>query len=157
VHDGQSAVLIADAATIERLRSEGGLRSSFLRVFHSTSVLDTASPGGDAATNELDDLLESCRLVACDAALIEHTDALGVDSDLAHKYRVNFLAKLSRRRVVVLRIVEENVDGGTAAAIAWCERTAGTVAKHADRCRCEVVLVMTSEPTPSRRMRMNSP
>ncbi len=148
MHDGQSAVLIADAATIERLRSEGGLRSSFLRVFHSTSVLDTASPGGDAATNELDDLLESCRLVACDAALIEHTDALGVDSDLAHKYRVNFLAKLSRRRVVVLRIVEENVDGGTAAAIAWCERTAGTVAKHADRCRCEVVLVMTSEPTP---------
>ena len=107
MHDGQSAVLIADAATIARLLSEGGLRSSFLRVFHSTSVLDTASPRSDGARDELDDLLDSCHIVACDAALIEHTDNAGLDPDLVHKYRVNFLAKLSRRRVVVLRVAEE--------------------------------------------------
>ena len=147
MHDGQSAVLIADAATIARLLSEGGLRSSFLRVFHSTSVLDTASPRSDGARDELDDLLDSCHIVACDAALIEHTDNAGLDPDLVHKYRVNFLAKLSRRRVVVLRVVEETGVGGPA-AIAWCERTVETIAQTADHCRCEVVLVMTSEPTP---------
>lgn len=147
MHDGLSAVLIADATTIERLRSEGGLRTSFLRVFHSTSVLDTASPGGDAARGELDDLLDSYHLVACDAELIEHPDDAGFDPGLVHKYRVNFLAKLSRRRVVLLRVVEES-DDERMAAIAWCQRTAETIARHADRCRCEVVLVMTSEPMP---------
>ena len=142
--DGTASILLASAASISRLCAEGGLRSSFFAVFDSTSVLDTADAGDGGS---LDDLLRSRMLVACDRSLLSPIDDGLPDAERRRRYRANFIAKLARRRVLLLAVLDEVGDAATG-QLAECGQDSAIVAQANPHCRCEVVVVVAGETTP---------
>jgi hypothetical protein len=139
VPDGDASILLADATAIDRLRSEAGLGPSFFEVFASTSVLDTVG-GGDAGG--FDRLLGSRSVVACDRRLLDPVDADAADAELLTRYRTNFIAKLTRRRVIVLVVLEDTASS-VSAGLEACRRDLELLAGTGPPGHCEIVLVAT--------------
>jgi hypothetical protein len=142
VHDGIATILLADSTAIERLICEGGLRSSFLGFFRSSSVLDTAASARADAARDLDRLLATCPLVACDQRLIDPVDDTSPNAAALTKYRVNFLGKLSRRRLMWLAVLEGEKQQQLA-TVDQCRKAASTLAGADPYCMCEVIVVAT--------------
>jgi hypothetical protein len=145
VPDGNASILLASATSITRLCAEGGLRPSFFAVFDSTSVLDTADAGDGGS---LDDLLRSRMLVACDRSLLSLIDDALPDADRRSRYRANFIAKLARRRVLLLAVLGEEREGNED-QLASCRRDSIIVTEANPHCRCEVVVVVAGDTTPT--------
>ncbi len=141
--DGSASILLASASAIDRLRLEGGLRASFFAIFRAHSLLDTV--GGDGGG--LDYMLASHRLVACDRSLIAPVDDATPDAARLRLYYANFVAKLARRRLLLLVVLNEDATAA-ACAINECRRDAALLSEAHPHCSCEVVVVATGAITP---------
>lgn len=139
--DGDASILLADASALDRLSAEAGLSSSFFEAFASTTPLHTVG-GGDAGG--FDRLLASRAVVACDRRLVDPVDSAAVDADRLARYRANFIAKLARRRVIVLAVLQDAGDAGKAALEA-CRRDVGLLVGAGAPGYCEIILVATGD------------
>lgn len=142
VPDGSASILLASASAIDRLRLEGGLRASFFAIFRAHSLLDTV--GGDGG---LDHMLASRRLVACDRSLIAPVDDATPDAARLRLYYANFVAKLARRRLLLLVVLDEDATAA-ACALDECRRDATLLGDAHPHCNCEVIVVATGAITP---------
>ena len=137
--NGAASILLASASAIERLRAEGGLQPSFFSVFHSKSVLDTAGAG-------LDNVLHAHSLVACDRTLVTEIDATSPETVRLNLYRSNFIAKLARRRLLLLVVLEDE-PAGRDSSLENCVRDATLLRDAHPHSNCEVIVVATGDMT----------
>lgn len=137
--DGSASILLANTSAIDRLRIEGGLKTSFLAVFQANSLLDTVG-GGDRGG--LEHMLASRPLVACDRILIAPIDDANPDAARLKLYYTNFVAKLARRRLLLLVVLDD--DAATAAlSLGECLSDAARLGEAHPHCNCEVIVVAT--------------
>lgn len=142
--DGPASILLASDSAIERLRLEGGLKASFFAIFQAHSLLDTVSGGGGGG---FDDMLVSRRLVACDRSLVAPIGDATPNAARLRLYYANFVAKLARRRLFVLVVLDDDAKDATS-ALDECRRDAALLGEAHPHCNCEVVVVATGVITP---------
>ncbi len=99
-----ATVLIAEAADVERILTEGGLRSSFCRMFRGTLV-DTADPTPRGDGQGFDDLLRDCRVVCMDVELLRPLAFDAPNRVERERYRNNLQHKVASRQHIWLAVI----------------------------------------------------
>ena len=99
-----ATILISERSCVERIRSEGGLRASFCRVFRG-SLIDTADATTRGDGQGFDDLLRDYSLVCLDAALLKPIESSATNRVERERYRNNLLHKVAARQHVWVEVI----------------------------------------------------
>ena len=102
-----ATILIAERTCVDRIRAEGGLRTSFCSVFRGT-LIDTVDDTPQGDRRGFDDLLRDHQVVCVDLALLRPLDPTLPDRVEIERCRHNFAQKIAGSNHVWLTVI----DGG---------------------------------------------